>query len=423
MPSSLSIGSTMSTTIADIYEDFNLESANPEIILTDAHEATPSAVKNLNLENKEETNVNIECSNSDVIYIFAAEYGRSDKPTPNCKVLDAKSKVQSTCQGKTECTFKVSNDLLGGDPCFGKSKSLHLRYLCHKDCSEGQFGENCTNSCSRRCADYYRKCDPVTGECLGGCRRGYTGHMCETECQNAFGRNCEKNCSETCKDTRNGSRCDIFNGACLEGCVAGYEGSSCQEVCNNQTYGENCEETCNVNCVSKDRKNRLCNLVTGSCLQGCRSGFKGDKCELLADVLPLDTTDRIFLYGASSMVLTLSAIFVLYIFVTYHSDKSVERGEAGNDLATGLSKTNDSASQEHEDRGFADPFVEEVASDTYPREMEYENAKENKYDEMDYFLFYSPRASYEYEHRLSWMEAVETGDGANVDEYEMETVV
>mgnify|MGYP003691311099 CR=1 FL=1 len=44
-------------------------------------------------------------------------------------------------------------------------------------CSDGQYGYNCVENCSITCGD---NCDKITGQCIGGCRAGWTGDMCKT---------------------------------------------------------------------------------------------------------------------------------------------------------------------------------------------------------------------------------------------------
>ena len=46
------------------------------------------------------------------------------------------------------------------------------------ECSDGQYGYNCVGNCSLTCGDS-GNCDKITGHCIGGCRVGWTGDMCE----------------------------------------------------------------------------------------------------------------------------------------------------------------------------------------------------------------------------------------------------
>ena len=51
-------------------------------------------------------------------------------------------------------------------------------YLSVIECSDGQHGYNCVEKCSLTCGDP-GKCDKITGHCIGECRAGWTGDMCE----------------------------------------------------------------------------------------------------------------------------------------------------------------------------------------------------------------------------------------------------
>ena len=55
------------------------------------------------------------------------------------------------------------------------NKHVHLLFL---ECSDGQYGNNCVENCSMTCGDS-DKCDKITGHCVGGCRAGWTGDVCE----------------------------------------------------------------------------------------------------------------------------------------------------------------------------------------------------------------------------------------------------
>ena len=46
--------------------------------------------------------------------------------------------------------------------------------------------------------------------------------------------------------------------------------------CDVTHYGANCSYECNVNCIQ-----RTCDISTGSCTHGCKTGFHGDHCSKL----------------------------------------------------------------------------------------------------------------------------------------------
>lgn len=45
-------------------------------------------------------------------------------------------------------------------------------------CDLGYYGNNCRHRCSVNCSKAY-DCDKFTGQCIGGCKPGWTGFMCD----------------------------------------------------------------------------------------------------------------------------------------------------------------------------------------------------------------------------------------------------
>jgi hypothetical protein len=81
--------------------------------------------------------LNIKCTGGQVIYIQSAFYGRTDSSVcssgpvsnTNCSA-NVLSMVKASCQYNTDCTIPVSNDALGGDPCYGIYKYAKIGYIC-----------------------------------------------------------------------------------------------------------------------------------------------------------------------------------------------------------------------------------------------------------------------------------------------------
>ena len=46
------------------------------------------------------------------------------------------------------------------------------------ECPRGLYGPNCKNNCSPNCA-VSKQCDVITGECIGGCKAGWTNSTCD----------------------------------------------------------------------------------------------------------------------------------------------------------------------------------------------------------------------------------------------------
>lgn len=46
------------------------------------------------------------------------------------------------------------------------------------ECQYGYHGRNCSNICSTNC-NVTSRCDKVSGKCIGGCKPGWFGDMCD----------------------------------------------------------------------------------------------------------------------------------------------------------------------------------------------------------------------------------------------------
>ncbi|XP_061171007.1 multiple epidermal growth factor-like domains protein 10 [Saccostrea echinata] len=135
------------------------------------------------------------------------------------------------------------------------------------------YGANCNISCPDNCQE--RKCDVITGECLG-CVPGYQGPRCSQTCNELhYGLGC----SSSCGYCRNGDTCHHVNGTCLNGCNDGVEGDKCQNACQPGYYGRDCRHVCSENCGVTNQ----CNRFTGKCDGGCRMGWKGVRCDEKCD--------------------------------------------------------------------------------------------------------------------------------------------
>ncbi|XP_011672118.2 L-rhamnose-binding lectin CSL3-like [Strongylocentrotus purpuratus] len=82
----------------------------------------------------------ITCSAGQTISICSSIYGQSDTTTcaktrpattsnVDCMSLNPLY-VRTTCQGEQSCTVNAVNSVLGGDPCRGTYKYLHIDYRC-----------------------------------------------------------------------------------------------------------------------------------------------------------------------------------------------------------------------------------------------------------------------------------------------------
>lgn len=83
--------------------------------------------------------LDIRCKKGMTIDIESAIYGRlssktckagSNIDTTNCASRKSTDKVKQKCNGHRNCNVRVSNWKMGGDPCYGVTKYLSVRYAC-----------------------------------------------------------------------------------------------------------------------------------------------------------------------------------------------------------------------------------------------------------------------------------------------------
>ncbi|XP_050926950.1 rhamnose-binding lectin [Lates calcarifer] len=87
----------------------------------------------------EQSFVNLQCDEGQVIFVHGADYGRHDPTTcsygrpasqiQNVQCSSPTHKVAQSCDGKSSCAVKASNSVFG-DPCVGTYKYLEVAYSC-----------------------------------------------------------------------------------------------------------------------------------------------------------------------------------------------------------------------------------------------------------------------------------------------------
>lgn len=172
-----------------------------------------------------------------------------------------------TCR-QTAHRLKVYSDTSGQPP--GQDAHLNLCEVEVYECSNGTFGQNCSEQC--HCAG--GRCDFNTGLCLdtGQCRDGWSSDSCTQKCSGGyFGRNCSVPCGH-CDGNR---PCHHVTGACSDGCAAGFTDpqNGCFTGCSAGQHGRECSQACG-SCRNGD----VCYAATGICPAGCKEGFQGDSC-------------------------------------------------------------------------------------------------------------------------------------------------
>uniref|UniRef100_A0A3P9N4A2 L-rhamnose-binding lectin CSL2-like n=1 Tax=Poecilia reticulata TaxID=8081 RepID=A0A3P9N4A2_POERE len=90
----------------------------------------------------EQSLLNLQCDEGQIISVIGAFYGRSDPTTcsfqrPAAQVqktdcLRPSGEVAASCNGKTSCSVKASNSVFG-DPCVGTYKYLEVAHTCESE--------------------------------------------------------------------------------------------------------------------------------------------------------------------------------------------------------------------------------------------------------------------------------------------------
>ena len=138
------------------------------------------------------------------------------------------------------------------------------------ECDDGQFGQDCLQSCSPACKHI---CHKVTGHCDCG-NITNVSPRCES---------CPSNCDSGCYDDLECVACKspFYSTSCSSVCspncrIGGrhgcYRDGSCDE-CDDGHYGIDCEKSCPENCL-----NSTCSKEEGTCIG--KAGFTGTKCEI-----------------------------------------------------------------------------------------------------------------------------------------------
>uniref|UniRef100_A0A3P8SSY2 SUEL-type lectin domain-containing protein n=1 Tax=Amphiprion percula TaxID=161767 RepID=A0A3P8SSY2_AMPPE len=93
------------------------------------------------------------CAKGQVIFVYGADYGRSDQTTcsyrrpasqvqnVSCSSFTSNTVVAERCNGKNNCTISATNSVLR-DSCVGTYKYLEVAYICECKYPKGLFGNS-----------------------------------------------------------------------------------------------------------------------------------------------------------------------------------------------------------------------------------------------------------------------------------------
>ncbi|KAK7501070.1 hypothetical protein BaRGS_00007555, partial [Batillaria attramentaria] len=164
-------------------------------------------------------------------------------------------------------------------------------------CSDGFWGQNCGIQCGW-CREN-GPCDSNTGQCLAGCKDGWTGDNCLTSTKGSIPavtpvnfrksarsrsplvmRRCYNGtwgpyCMRNCGHCLGNNSCEKDSGFCEPAgrCKPGWTGDRCQYRLFQAPNGTWLQPFCNVRCWRCDR--------SGKCIgrKRCKGGYYGDQCE------------------------------------------------------------------------------------------------------------------------------------------------
>ncbi|KAF4528993.1 hypothetical protein B566_EDAN017031 [Ephemera danica] len=185
---------------------------------------------------KEKHTFSLNCSvnvSSDVLFVLSWE-------TPNHiaayegRLIDENFGSYKFTEGGKEVRIghrlltvkKASKNDTGIYKCFivdhNKFKKSEKHYVEVYECENGRFGKNCSMLCNDNCMEY---CNKDNGSCVLGCKPGWKGDTCNTECDiGLYGIGCRKKCNGKCKDDET---CNVVDGHCSNGCEEGFAGKKC----------------------------------------------------------------------------------------------------------------------------------------------------------------------------------------------------
>ncbi|XP_056003708.1 multiple epidermal growth factor-like domains protein 6 [Ostrea edulis] len=217
---------------------------------------------------------------------------------------------------------------------------------CLEGCNDGFYGQTCTELCNPNCKS--SSCEQDGGLCLEGCKTGWKKPNCSVCLHGWYGEDCGKKCNVNC---RNG--CMSKTGECVNGCsIPGVQPPLCDKVCTRGSYGINCTSPCSPNCFDGIQ----CHPVNGTCLKGCKQGFKGHNCESV-DVADDEDEDTTIIVAVVVGILLVILIIVTVIVLVQRKRKQQDE----------QIKNTDSEKENHKERSSMDTnevFLKDIGNDT-----------------------------------------------------------
>ncbi|KAL3879338.1 hypothetical protein ACJMK2_031637 [Sinanodonta woodiana] len=189
------------------------------------------------------------------------------------------------------------------NPKLRRRKSTLYKHICFADDFVARFV-----SVIRPNKDTMTLCEvEVYGECLDGTYSEF--------------------CNRTCGKCSSGDPCNKDTGECLRGCKPGWTGLLCDKECAKGTYGSGCTYTCGQ-CLNG---NETCSASDGRCSMGCREGWQGDTCKTNSSTKATQTLPRadLTVIGGSVAGVCVGAIIIIIIIIAVlkRRSRSIDTGD------------------------------------------------------------------------------------------------
>ncbi|XP_053387519.1 multiple epidermal growth factor-like domains protein 11 [Mercenaria mercenaria] len=178
------------------------------------------------------------------------------------------------------CQFEISSQTCNEcERCEGDN-ACDTDKKCINGCIAGYWGDECRKSCPANCKTCVSdlnctECHPgyFSVQCAFQCGKGCVSNTClqSGECTCKSSDFSEGYCNTCSSSNKYGDEC---NYSCPPNCGGCESQTECRWCKYSAFYGSYCQFMCSIGCVKG-----TCMKDDGTCHSGCKSGFRGNKCD------------------------------------------------------------------------------------------------------------------------------------------------